>query len=113
MSEKKLYALTDEQVETLIGSADNWSRTLRMNNRESIQEDHAIAALTPVTVDDLGSEAVERMCKAFYEAGADKLDDTIRPQWDNLVRVSTDTARGYRERISAALAVLLDNREVK
>lgn len=65
MSEKRLYALTDEQVETLIGSADNWSRTLRMNNRESIQEDHAIAALTPVTVDDLGGDAIERMARVI------------------------------------------------
>lgn len=63
MSTKKLYALTDEQVETLIGSADNWSRTLRMNNRESIQEDHAIAALTPLDAD----AAVERVARVFAD----------------------------------------------
>lgn len=57
-------------------------------------------------------DKVEVACKAFYEAGADKLDDTIRPQWDNLARFSPDIAQGYRERVSAALAALLGGGQV-
>lgn len=102
MSTKKLYALTDEHVEVLKAWAD-YGLSISTDHKELDETADAFHALTPIDADD----AIERMCKAFYEAGTDKLDDTIRPQWDNLARFSPDIAQVYRERVSAALAALL------
>lgn len=104
MTEKKLYALTGEDVNTLKDALHGPLIGMTFTGGPQVARiAHAANALNPLDRDD----AVERMCKAFYEGGIDKLDDTIRPRWDNLARVSPDIAQVYRERARAALGALL------
>ena len=56
MSEKRLYALTDREAETLRALARESATTV---------SNYALDALTPATVDDLGDDAIERMARAF------------------------------------------------
>lgn len=108
MNKKLLYALTGEDVSILKDALHGPLIGMTFTGGPRVPRiAHAANALTPATVDDLGDAAIERMCKAYYEAGADKLDDTIRPQWDRLVRASPDIAQVYREHVSSALDALL------
>ena len=107
MNNKRIYALTDEHVEALKAWAE-YGLSISTDHKERGETADAFHALTPMGTGD----PIERMCKAFYEEGADKLDDLIRPKWDNLVRVSPGLAQGYRERVSAALAALLGGEQV-
>lgn len=52
-------------------------------------------------------DKVEVACKAYYEARADELDDTIRPRWDRLLAVSPDICGVYRTHQRAALTAAL------
>lgn len=58
MSIKNLYALTDAEAETLRALARESATTV---------SNYALDALTPVTVDDLGNDAIERMARAIAD----------------------------------------------
>lgn len=92
MTEKRLYALDDEHVEALTGAAGNWARTLRMNNREAIREDHAITALTPLDTDN----TIEQIAIAIAAE--------CEQEWGIL---SPEGKEDYRELARAALNALL------
>ena len=48
MTERKLYALTDKDAETLIRATETWARTLQMNNRPIKAELRAVSNLIPL-----------------------------------------------------------------
>lgn len=52
-------------------------------------------------------DKVEVACKAYYEARAGELDDTICPRWDRLLAVSPDICGVYRTHQRAALTAAL------
>lgn len=92
MSDRKLYLLSDTEAKTLRALARESATTV---------SNHALDALTPVAVGDLGNEAVERMARAImrnaYGGNVDLLNYNT---WD--------VARGDAR---AALAALLQEDE--
>lgn len=64
---RRYYALTDDDVETLIRAAETWARTLQMNDRPAEAELRAVSNLTPLDGDDAVTE--------------DMAERAIREQW--------------------------------
>lgn len=58
MNNKRIYALTDAEAETLRALARESATTV---------SNYALDALTPVAVDDLGDDAIERMARAIAD----------------------------------------------
>lgn len=88
---------------------DELARTQGRLNSESRAHTEQITELycELAKAQEVTDEKVEVACKAYYEARADELDDTIRPRWDRLLAVSPDICGVYRTHQRAALTAVL------
>ncbi len=106
---RRYYALTDDDVETLIRAAETWARTLQMNDRPAEAELRAVSNLTPLDEDDAVTEdMVERAAEAIFLHGYLRWNDWAT---EARARVSLEATkagriRGWKEACEDARAAL-------
>lgn len=104
MSEKRLYALTDEQVETLKAWAE-YGLSISMDHKELDETADAFQALAPLDTD----AAVERMARVFADLDPGESWPTNEELGGGPTGTRDDEYRhDCMDRARAALEALLD-----
>lgn len=102
---RRYYALTDDDVETLIRAAETWAHTLQMNNRPAKAELRAVSNLTPLDEDDAVTEdMVDRAAQQLWA----EMDTWASAAWCNeWARQPEHTRNAYRSHARAVLDAAL------